>query len=169
MNACLAGPKNDEYLIEQLIQQAQAGHESAACQIREFLARGVRWYLRRNAPEASTELDTRRVLDSVIDAVKDSQITNLVELASFTRKSARLFIIKDVAARRKTTLLDARDVQRMKQALTELHPDDREALIRYFEGQSPKRVCADLGMSESTLTVLRSQLRMRYAELRSCN
>jgi len=157
--------QNDEYLVEQLIRQIQAGHESAAFQLREFMARGVRWYLRRNAREPNIETTTQQILDALIQAVKDYGVTNLASLTSFTRASVRAFAVNPAVTRTRTDPVDQVRVESIKQALYDLTPRERDALVRYFEGQPPGRICASLGMTEEALAALRHRLRKRCEEL----
>ena len=158
---------DDEYLIEQLIRQIQTGHESAAAQLREFMARGVRWYLRRNARDLSIEESAEQVLDALIQAIKDYQVTNLATLTSFTRTSVRAFSPNPSATRVKAGSIDSAGVESVKQALCEFSAGEREALVRYFEGQPPERISADLGIGDQALSALRSRLRTRCDELTS--
>jgi hypothetical protein len=161
--------ENDGYLVEQLIVQIQAGHESAACQLREFLGRGVRWFLGRNGDEASVEENSRQVLDAVIQAVKDCQVGTAAELTSFTRTSAKAFAGNGTSARQKTPPIDLEQVECIKHALQGLSARERDALVRYFEGQHPERICADLGMSESAFDALRFQVRTRSMQPRTAS
>ncbi len=156
---------DDEYLIEQLIRQIQAGHESAAFQLREFMGRGVRWYLRRNARAKAIEETTHKVLDAMIQAVKDYGVTNLSSLTSFTRMSVRAFASNPSGTKAKAGPIDPARVERVKQALYELSEPERDALIRYFEGQPQARICIDLGISDEQFTALRLRLLSRCCEL----
>lgn len=159
--------KADEFLIEKLIRQTQTGHESAVCQLREYLESGVRWYLKRNAAETSVETDTRQVIDTVILGVRNHQVASIGDLATLTRLSAQTSAAKSDGARSKTKSVDRRKVEDMKTALHELEQGEREVLVRYFEGQSPERICADLKMTSSALNALRARVRSRCAELAS--
>lgn len=158
------GVQDDEYLIEQLIGQIQAGHESAVCQLREFLGRGVRWYLNRNASVSNLEASTGRVLDKVVLAIRANRVSNLAELATFTRQSAR-----QVGGAAPEALMGVpvpcRSVGHMKTALYELDGAERDALLRYFDGHDPERICADLQLSEGAVDRLRGRIRARYASL----
>jgi hypothetical protein len=159
--------QNDEYLIEELIRQIQAGHESAACQLREFMARGVRWYLRRNARDEKLDEAANQVLDRLIFAIKKNEVNNLSALTAFTRNAVRVFTAAPSVTGAHLVPADPARVANAKRALYEFNEPEREALVRYFEGQLPSRICADLGMTDEALSALRGRLRARCSELGS--
>jgi hypothetical protein len=161
--------QNDECLVEQLISQIQAGHESAACQLREFLARGVRWYLKRGGAKMGIEAGTRQVLDKVLQGIRDYRVANMAELTSLTRSEVIAIANQPRAASRKEIPVDRQSVESMKRALQELDSFERDALVRYFEGQPSDGICADLGIDVTFLEALRVRVRSRCAELRSRN
>jgi hypothetical protein len=161
--------QNDECLVEQLIGQIQAGHESAACQLREFLARGVRWYLKRNGAKTDMETGTRQVLDTVLQGIREYRVANMAELTSLTRSTVVSIADQPRAVSRKEIPVDRQSVESMKRALQELDSFERDALVRYFEGQPSDRICADLAISDTFFDALRVRVRRRCAELRSLN
>lgn len=161
--------QNDECLVEQLIGQIQAGHESAACQLREFLARGVRWYLKRNGAKTDMETGTRQVLDTVLQGIREYRVANMAELTSLTRSTVVSIADQPRAVSRKEIPVDRQSVESMKRALQELDSFERDALVRYFEGQPSDRICADLAISDTFFDALRVRVRRRCAELRSRN
>jgi hypothetical protein len=161
--------QNDECLVEQLIGQIQAGHESAACQLREFLARGVLWYLKRNGAKTDMETGTRQVLDTVLQGIREYRVANMAELTSLTRSTVVSIADQPRAVSRKEIPVDRQSVESMKRALQELDSFERDALVRYFEGQPSDRICADLAISDTFFDALRVRVRRRCAELRSRN
>jgi hypothetical protein len=161
--------QNDEGLVEQLISQIQAGHESAACQLREFLARGVRWFLKRSGAKMGMEAGTRQVLDTVLQGIRDYRVANMAELTSLTRSAVMAIAGQPRAASRQEIPVDRQSVEHMKRALQELDSFERDALIRYFEGQPADRICADLGITDTFLDALRARVRSRCADFRSRN
>jgi hypothetical protein len=169
VQSSLTGVQNGEVLIEELIHQIRAGHPSAACQLREFLARGVRWYLNRKALDTSIEAGTRGVLDAVISAIEDGRVADLADLTSLTRILAQECAGKVASPQRRERPVERRNVETMKQALAELSWWEKDALLRYFEGQQPERICADLHISSTSLKHLRLRLQTRCGELAACH
>lgn len=53
----------------------------------------------------------------------------------------------------------------MKEALAQFSQRDREAVMRFSEGQHPDLICADLGLSLAEFSTLEVRLKARFAEL----
>ena len=100
-----------------------------------------------------------------MSSVAEGGIKTTEELASFARRAAIQIgglsdhkpVPRPASARR--------DVERMKQALSDFRGTDREVLTRFYEGDSVETICCDSMIRPSKFNMIRSRLKTRSLEL----
>ena len=125
---------------------------------RDLLANGLRWYLRRaiGSPNVQQELET--TLDLVIAATRTQQFESQAALISFARNTAKQVASRSGSSQPLAPAARGHRVQVMKKALLELAPPERDALLRYLEGQDP-------GMAPEHFAHLRHRYKERVTQL----
>jgi len=167
--------KIGEDRLDQILDDYSRGRWSSLQDLRLFLEKGLRWYLRRESARQDVEALLTQTLDEVVAALRAGRIDGAEEMLSFARSAAKANAeaLREPhrsgdhgeAPREKRPV--PAHVQAMKCALQELSVRDREAISRYAEGDETGRVCQDLNISPCQLSQLKARLRARYSQLRS--
>ena len=125
---------------------------------RDLLADGLRWYLRRAVGSSNVEQELKTTLDLVIAATRTQQFESQAALISFARNTAKQVASRSGLAQPLAPAAPAQRVQVMKKALLELASSERDALLRYLEGQDP-------GIAPEHFAHLRRRFKERVAQL----
>lgn len=132
---------------------------------RDLLANGLRWYLRRTLGSPNVEQELQATLDLVAAATGSQQFESQAALISFARNAAQQVASRSELSKPLSSAAPAHRVQQMKKALLELAVPERDALLRYVEGQDPQHYCADLGISQEQFATLLRRFKERVAQL----
>lgn len=148
--------------LDELIRQVQAGCKVAAGVLEKSVRAGLRWYFTRHPRIQGMDDHISSLTGAVMEAVASGQLCSACELSAFTRTQA-LRALTALGAPALAGEPSRPEVKRMKEALAQLPPRQREAMTRYYEGQSAERICADLDLASSELMLLKEQLRSSYS------
>ena len=151
------------FSVDESIKQVQEGNAIAASSLKKTVLSGLRWFFSRHSPAAEVEEQAAIVAGAVMDAVATGRVHSARELTAFTR-SAAMNSIGDGSAASANTHAPRQNVKRMKQALSDLQPRERDAITRHYEGQPMERICSELGFSHAEFGILKQQLRSSYAQ-----
>ena len=132
---------------------------------RDLLANSLRWYLRRTLGITNVEHELEATLDLVSAAGRLQQFESQATLISFARNAAQQVASRSEISKPDSAAAPAHRVQQMKKALLELARPERDALLRYVEGQDPESYCGDMGISQEQFANLRRRFKERVTQL----
>ncbi len=151
--------------LDELLQDYWSGDPAAIPHLRRALAGGLHFFSKRRLSTGSARDGVGDLLDSGMAALRAGEIHSGAELTGFLRIAMKAKLEEATALSRLVVPADRIQVRRMKEALAQFSQRDREAVMRFSEGQHPDLICADLGLSLAEFSTLEVRLKARFAEL----
>lgn len=171
-----------------LVASVQAGSQEAMEELYAAFGRGIRFYLSRQLGPQDLDDKVHDTFLVVINAIQRGELREPDRLMGYVRTVVRRMVATHidqlVEERREftdmqegTIVADGRSdperdavqvqqVQIMKQILRQISGRDREILTRfYLYEQTPGRICAEMGLTETQFRLLKSRAKARFSEL----
>ncbi len=154
-----------EERLDELLDNFWSGDPAALQELRQNLAVGLRFFLKRKLGTRSVQQGVDDLLDAGISALRAGSIHSGAELTGFLRIGMKAKLDQSAATSKLIVPIDKSQIRTMKRALSQFTSRDREAVARFSEGQHPDLICADLGLSRADFSELEVRLKSRFAEL----
>ncbi len=157
-----------ELVIGNLMQRVRDGESGSDFELREFLAKGIRWHLRRHSNGSELEPRVRHAVDAVMEAVAGEQVHTACEVLGLARAAAQTALTAEETAAHggKGMQRPAKHaVETMKQVFLEMPRLERNALVRFYEGEAADRICEEFGLTGCEFKALKARAKQRYGEL----
>lgn len=147
---------------EQIISRIKNGDDDAMAELRSIMKRGIELLLQRRG-RGRAEVD--EVFRAVFDAIECGSIPDLASAARFARQKIQAYAAVAI------TTDTAAAPQSLIEAVANLSPIDRTAMIRYAKGGNTRDgIAADLGLSRAYFDKLIVSLKVaKHREMRMRN